>query len=130
MNDKVLKQAPPGLAKRKPLRMMQVNAVRLTGRLTHDPEIRSVIGDKMIVHLNLAHNRLYQSRAGKMRQDVTFVPVTIWNRLAADTTPILKRGNPVYVEGRLQSDRWKTPTGGVRSALRVEAAKLQLLAAS
>jgi single-strand DNA-binding protein len=129
MNDTIQEQAPPDLSPTKVLRMLNVNEVRLSGRLTHDPEIRSVIGDKMIVHLNLALNRPYQSKVGKGRQEVTFVPVTLWDSRAADTTQHLRRGNPVYVEGRLRSDRWKTSTGQIRSVLRVEAAKLQFLAA-
>jgi single-strand DNA-binding protein len=128
VNDTVQKHAPPGLPKRMAWRYRSINKVRITGRLTHPPEVRSAIGDKLIVHMDLALNRTYQSKAGKARQEVTYVPVTVWDRLAADTTGHLQTGNPVYVEGRLRSDRWKTSTGEVRCALRVEAAKLQPLA--
>ena len=128
MNDTVLKDAPQGHPKRVALRYRSINKVRITGRLTHPPEVRSAIGDKLIVHMDLALNREFESKAGKARQEVTYVPVTVWDRLAADTTGHLHTGSPVYVEGRLRSDRWKTSTGEVRCALRVEAAKLQPLA--
>ena len=128
MNDTVLKDAPQGHPKRVALRYRSINKVRITGRLTHPPEVRSAMGEKLIVHMDLALNRAFQSKAGKARQEVTYVPVTVWDRLAADMTGHLHTGSPVYVEGRLRSDRWKTSTGEVRCALRVEAAKLQPLA--
>jgi len=123
-----MKQAPPGHPKKIALRYRSINKVRITGRLTHPPEVRSAIGDRLIVHMDLALNRAFESKAGRARQEVTYVPVTVWDRLATDTTGHLHTGSPVYVEGRLRSDRWKTSTGEVRCALRVEAAKLQPLA--
>jgi single-strand DNA-binding protein len=130
MNDTVRKQAPPGLLTQKAPRMLSVNKVRLAGRLTQDPEIRSAIGDKMIVHLNLALERPYQGSTGHLRQELTFVPVTVWDSLADSATRDLKRGSPIYVEGRLKSDRWKAGSGEVCSALKIEASKLQMLSAA
>ena len=127
MSESVLQEAPPGLSQKKGLRMLHVNEVRLAGRLTHDPEVRSVVGDKMIVHLNLAVNRSYRNGAGRIKQEVTFVPVTVWNRLAAHCSRHLARGSAVYVEGRLRSDRWKTSGGDARTALKVHASRMQLM---
>ena len=128
MNQTVQEELPLGLPKKKAQQLLRVNTVRLVGRLTHDPEIRSAIGDKMIVHLNLALNRPYQNGAGYPRQEVTFVPVTAWDRVGSFAVQRLKKGNPVFVEGRLRSDRWKTSGGEIRSALKIEAVKLQPLA--
>ena len=64
MNDTVLKDAPQGHPKRVALRYRSINKVRITGRLTHNPEVRSAIGDKLIVHMDLALNRAV-SRQGR-----------------------------------------------------------------
>ena len=127
MSESVLQEAPPGLPPKKGLGMLHVNEVRLAGRLTHDPEVRSIVGDKMIVHLNLAVNRSYRNGSGRIKQEVTFVPVTVWNRLAAHCSQRLARGSAVYVEGRLRSDRWKTAGGDARTSLKVHASRMQLI---
>jgi single-strand DNA-binding protein len=127
MSESTLPQTPPELPKKKPLRLLHLNEVRLAGRLTHDPQVRSVVGDKMIVHLNLAVNRSYRSGRGQMKQQVTFVPVTVWNRLAGLCADRLAKGCAVYVEGTLRSDRWKTTGGDVRTALKVHASRMQLI---
>ena len=127
MSDTTLEPAPPAVPTKQPLRMLAINDVRLAGRLTHDPEVRSVVGDKMIVHLNLAVNRSYRSGAGAMKQEVSFVPVTVWNRLAAHCSRRLAKGSAVYVEGSLRSDRWKTAGGEARTAVKVHASRMQLI---
>jgi len=127
MNESALKQTPPSPPARKRMRMIHVNEVRLAGRLTHDPQIRTAVGDKMIVHLNLAVNRSYRSGSGRLRQEVSFVPVTVWNRLAAHCTRRLVKGSAVYLEGRLRSDRWKTSGGDARTALKVQASRMQFI---
>ena len=127
MNNTVQKQAPPGLPQKKAPRMLHVNEVRLAGRLTHDPQIRSAIGDKMIMHFNLAVNHSYRDASGQRRQSVTFVPITVWNRLATHSTRRLAKGSAIYLEGRLRSDRWKTTDGDVRTALKVQASRLQAI---
>ena len=130
MSESVLQEAQPGLPQKKGLRMLHVNDVRLAGRLTHDPEVRSVVGDKMIVHLNLAVNRSYRRGAGQMKQEVSFVPVTVWNRLAAHCSRRLAKGSAVYVEGSLRSDHWKTSGGDARTAIKVHASRMQLITKS
>ena len=127
MQNSIQQLAPPGLPIKKALRLLQVNEVRLAGRLTRDPEVRSAVGDKIIVHLNLALNRPYQSASGQGRQEVTYVPVTVWNRLATDCTRRLAKGSAVYIEGRLRSDQWKNEKGEIRTALKVEASKMRFL---
>ena len=127
MSETTLNQTPPALPKKAPLRLLHVNDVRLAGRLIHDPQVRSVVGDKMIVHLNLAVNRSYRKGSGPLKQEVNFVPVTVWNRLAAHCSRRLAKGSAVYVEGRLRSDRWKTSGGEVRTALKVHASRMQLI---
>jgi single-strand DNA-binding protein len=127
MSESVLQESPTGLPQKNGLRMLHVNDVRLAGRLTHDPEVRSVVGDKMIVHLNLAVNRSYRKGSGPLKQEANFVPVTVWNRLAAHCSRRLAKGSAVYVEGRLRSDRWKTSGGEVRTALKVHASRMQLI---
>lgn len=111
-----------------PLRLLQLNDVRLVGRLTRDPEVRYTPKGQAVARLDLAVNRRYKDGTGEWREEATFVPVTVWREAAERARERLKKGSPLYVEGRLKSTSWETKDGQKRSGLEVEAYRLQFLA--
>src|SRR6059058_5360679 len=111
-----------------PLRLLQLNDVRLVGRLTRDPEVRYTPKGQAVARLDMAVNRRFKDGTGEWRDDTTFVPVTVWREAAERCRERLKKGSPVYVEGRLRSSSWETKDGQKRSGLEVEAYRLQFLA--
>jgi single-strand DNA-binding protein len=110
------------------LRLLQLNDVRLVGRLTRDPEVRYTPKGQAVARLDLAVNRRYKDGTGEWREEATFVPVTVWREAAERAKERLKKGSPLYVEGRLRSTSWETKDGQKRSGLEVEAYRLQFLA--
>jgi len=110
------------------LRLLQLNDVRLVGRLTRDPEVRYTPKGQAVARLDLAVNRRYKDGTGEWREEATFVPVTVWREAAERAKERLKKGSPLYVEGRLKSTSWETKDGQKRSGLEVEAYRLQFLA--
>jgi len=110
------------------IRLLQLNDVRLVGRLTRDPEVRYTPKGQAVARLDIAVNRRYKDGMGEWREEATFVPVTVWREAAERCREKLKKGNPVYVEGRLRSTSWETKDGQKRSGLEVEAYRLQFLA--
>src|SRR5580704_14621526 len=110
------------------LRLVQLNDVRLVGRLTRDPEVRYTPKGQAVARLDIAVNRRYKDGTGEWREEATFVPVTVWREAAERARERLKKGSPVYVEGRLRSTSWETKDGQKRSGLEVEAYRLQFLA--
>jgi single-strand DNA-binding protein len=110
------------------LRLLQLNDVRLVGRLTRDPEVRYTPKGQAVARLDLAINRRYKDGTGEWREEATFAPVTVWREAAERCRERLKKGSPVYVEGRLRSTSWETKDGQKRSGLEVEAYRLQFLA--
>src|SRR5947208_3231409 len=112
------------------LRLLQLNDVRLVGRLTRDPEVRYTPKGVAVARLDLAVNRRYKDGTGEWREEATFAPVTVWREAAERCRERLKKGSPVYVEGRLRSTSWETKDGQKRSGLEVEAFRLQFLAKS
>src|ERR1019366_6942183 len=110
------------------LRLLQLNDVRLVGRLTRDPEVRYTAKGQAVARLDLAVNRRFKDGAGEWREDTTFCPVTVWREAAERCRERLKKGSPIYVEGRLRSTNWETKDGQKRSGLEVEAYRLQFLA--
>jgi single-strand DNA-binding protein len=110
------------------LRLLQMNDVRLVGRLTRDPEVRYTAKGQAVARLDLAVNRRFKDGTGEWRDDTTFVPVTVWRDAAERCRERLKKGSPLYVEGRLRSTNWETKDGQKRSGMEVEAYRLQFLA--
>jgi single-strand DNA-binding protein len=110
------------------LRLLQLNDVRLVGRLTRDPEVRYTAKGQAVARLDLAVNRRFKDATGEWREEATFVPITVWREMAERSRERLKKGSPVYVEGRLKSTSWETKDGQKRSGLEVEAYRLQFLA--
>src|SRR5579862_8297373 len=110
------------------LRLLQLNDVRLVGRLTRDPEVRYTPKGQAVARLDVAVNRRYKDGTGEWREDTTFVPITVWREAAERCRERLKKGSPLYVEGRLRSTSWETKDGQKRSGLEVEAYRLQFLA--
>jgi single-strand DNA-binding protein len=73
-------------------------------------------------------NRTYTLDTGEKREEVTFVDVVLWARLAEIAGEYLKKGRPVFIEGRLQLDTWDDKQSGQkRSKLRVIGETMQLL---
>src|SRR5262249_55617352 len=108
--------------------MASFNKVILLGNLTRDPEVRYTPKGSAVCDLGIAVNRVYTTDSGEKREEVTFVDVVLWARLAEIAGEYLKKGRPVFIEGRLQMDTWDDKqTGQKRTRLRVVAESRQLL---
>jgi single-strand DNA-binding protein len=108
--------------------MASFNKVILLGNLTRDPEVRYTPKGSAVCDLGLAVNRSYTLDNGEKREEVTYVDVVLWARLAEIAGEYLKKGRPVFIEGRLQLDTWDDKQSGQkRSKLRVIGETMQLL---
>jgi single-strand DNA-binding protein len=108
--------------------MPSFNKVILLGNLTRDPEVRYTPKGSAVCDLGIAVNRQYTLDSGEKREEVTYVDVVLWSRLAEIAGEYLKKGRPVFIEGRLQMDTWDDKqTGQKRSKLRVIGETMQLL---
>src|SRR6478736_2073363 len=108
--------------------MANLNRVLLIGNLTRDPEVRYTPKGTAVAEIGLAINRVYSGEDGEKKEETTLVEVTLWARQAEVAGQYLKKGRPVFIEGRLQLDSWDDKqTGQKRSRLRVVAENLQLL---
>jgi single-strand DNA-binding protein len=108
--------------------MASFNKVILLGNLTRDPEVRYTPKGSAVCDLGIAVNRVYTTDSGEKREEVTYVDVVLWARLAEIAGEYLKKGRPVFIEGRLQMDSWDDKqTGQKRTKLRVVGESMQLL---
>ena len=108
--------------------MASFNRVILLGNLTRDPEVRYTPKGTAVTELGMAVNRVYTAENGEKREETTFVDVTLWGRTAEIAGEYLKKGRPVFIEGRLQLDTWDDKQSGQkRSKLKVVGEGLQLI---
>jgi len=108
--------------------MASFNKVILLGNLTRDPEVRYTPKGSAVCDLGVAVNRQYTLDSGEKREEVTYVDVVLWSRLAEIAGEYLKKGRPIFIEGRLQMDTWDDKqTGQKRTKLRVIGETMQLL---
>lgn len=107
--------------------MASLNRVFLMGNLTRDPELRYIPSGSAVTSFTLAMNRVFKLQTGEKKEEVTFIKVVVWGRMAELCGEYLKKGSPAFVEGRLQSRTWDGPDGQKRSAVEVIAQNVQFL---
>ncbi len=108
--------------------MPNLNKVQLMGNLTRDPEVRYTPKGTAVTDVGLAINRTFAGDDGERREETTFVDITFWGRQAEVIGEYMKKGRPLYVEGRLQLDTWEDKASGQqRSRLKVIGEGFQFL---
>ncbi len=108
--------------------MASLNKVMIIGNLTRDPEVKYTPKGMAIAEIALAVNRNYTTADGERREEVTFLDVTFWGKQAEVLGQWMKKGRPLYVEGRLRLDSWEDKeTGKKQSRLRITGEEFQFL---
>lgn len=108
--------------------MSSFNKVILMGNLTRDPEMRYTTSGTAIANISLAVNRKWYNEARDLQEEVTFVTVDAFGKQAETIGQYFKKGNPIFLEGRLHQDQWvDKQTGEKRSRLKVVLQNFQFL---
>ena len=87
--------------------MANFNKVIIAGNLTRDPELRYTPKGTAVVKFGLAINRSWKSESGENKEEVTFVDVDAWGRQAEVIAQYMRKGRPIFVEGRLNWTTWE-----------------------
>jgi single-strand DNA-binding protein len=107
--------------------MAGFNKIFLMGNLTRDPQLSYLPSQTAVVDFGLAVNRRWTSRDGQNRDEVCFVDCRAFGRLAENINKYMKKGRPLFVEGRLSFDSWTAQDGTKRSKHRVTVESFQFL---
>ena len=99
------------------------------GNLTRDPELRFTAGGSAVANFGLAVNRKFK-QGDEWKEDVCFVDITVWGKLAENCTEYLSKGRSVFVDGRLNFSSWETKDGQKRNKLDVVANSVDFLSKS
>lgn len=106
--------------------MASFNRVVLVGNLTRDPEWRAA-GSSQVANFSIAVNRRWKGGDGNQKEEVTYVDVDAWGKLADIVRDHLKKGRPVLIEGYLKQERWDAADGKKMNRMKVVAENIQFL---
>ncbi len=109
------------------LKLVELNKVMISGRLTQDPELRYTSSGIAVTTLRMAVNTSIFAKDKEKREEVCFIDVVAWRRQAETCVEYLRKGSPAFIEGRLQSRSWEAQDGQKRSAIEVQADRVQFL---
>ncbi|MEX0886404.1 MAG: single-stranded DNA-binding protein [Phycisphaeraceae bacterium] len=108
--------------------MPNLNKVMLMGNLTRDPELRYTPNNTAVTKLGLAVNRRWRNQqTNEQQEETTFVDCTAFGRTAEVLNEYLRKGRPVFIEGRLKLDQWQDKEGNNRSKLEVIVESFQFI---
>lgn len=92
--------------------MLSLNRAQILGNLTKDAEMRFTPNGQAVTSFSVATNRKWKGRDGAADgEDTQYHDVVVWGKQAEAVTPMLKKGGPVFVEGRLQTRNWEGQDG-------------------
>src|SRR5512143_565945 len=108
--------------------MASVNKVILIGNLGRDPETRYTADGAAITNITIATSDRWKDKAsGEMKESTEWHRVAFFGRLAEIAGEYLRKGRPVYVEGRLRTRKWQDKDGNDKYTTEVVAENMQLL---
>ncbi|MCH7662795.1 MAG: single-stranded DNA-binding protein [Chloroflexi bacterium] len=84
-----------------------LNKVMLIGNLGRDPEMRYTPSGRPVTTFSVATNRTWKTSDGERRSETEWFNIVAWGSLAEICNQYLKKGQQVYIEGRLQSRSWE-----------------------
>lgn len=87
--------------------MLNLNRAQILGNLTRDPEMRYTPNGQAVANFAVATNRRWKNQDGTDGESVEYHEIVIWGKQAENVVPMLKKGEPVYIEGRLQTRSWE-----------------------
>lgn len=105
--------------------MASVNKIILIGNLGNDPQIR--VGDHVIANLSLGTSRKWRDKDGNVQQETEWHRVSAFGRLAEIISQYVRKGDPIYIEGRLRTRKYEDKQGIERWTTEIIADQLQLL---
>ena len=108
--------------------MASVNKVIIVGNLGRDPEVRYMPDGAALANASVATTfRWKDKQSGEQKEETEWHRVTFRGRLAEIAGEYLKKGSPVYVEGRLRTRKWQDQSGQDRYTTEIVADQMQLL---
>lgn len=95
--------------------MINLNKTLHAGNLTRDPELRDTKSGTKVASIAIAINRQWKDKDGNQQQETEFQDITAYGKQAETISQYFKKGDPIFVEGRLKTEKWEDKDGNPRS---------------
>jgi len=105
---------------------MNLNKVFLIGRLTRDPQVKSLPSGQQVANFGMATDRFYFDKNKQKQQQTEFHNIVMFGKLAEIASQYLKKGSLVMIDGRLQTRSWEDSAGNKRSRTEIITERMQL----
>lgn len=106
---------------------MSVNKCLFVGNLTADPEIRTMPNGEQVANFSIALNERYKAKDGNIVENVEYVRIVLYRRLAEIAGQYLHKGSQVYIEGKIKTRKWQDQNGQDRYVTEIYGDVLQML---
>ncbi len=107
--------------------MAGLNKVLLIGNVGGDPEIRSLPSGSKVANFSLATSESYTDKNGQKQTQTEWHRVELWDNLASVVEQYVKKGDSLYVEGKIRNERWTDQNGQERTGIRIRGTAMQML---
>ena len=104
---------------------MYINKAFIYGNLTRDPELRSLPNGTAVATLSVATNRVWKDKNGAKQESTDYHNVVVFARQAETAHQYLRKGNGVFVEGRIQTRSWDDKDGTKKYKTEIIADRIQ-----
>ena len=105
---------------------MNLNKIFLIGRLTRDPELKTLPSGNPVVNFGLATDTFFTDKSGQKQQQVEFHNIVLFGRLAEIASQYLTKGSLTFLEGRVKTRSWEDASGNKKYRTEVIGQRLQL----
>ena len=107
--------------------MASINKVILIGNLGADPETRYLPSGDAVTNIRIATTDVWKDKSGEKQEHTEWHRIAFFGKLAEIAGEYLKKGSPVYVEGRIRTRKWQDKEGQDRYSTEIVADRMQLL---
>ena len=108
--------------------MAYLNKVQLIGNLGADPKLHTFDNGGTVANVSIATSEKWKDKeSGEVREHTEWHNLVFHNRLAEIARDYLKKGSPIYVEGRLRTRKWQTEGGEYRYTTEIRVDEMQML---
>ena len=107
--------------------MAYLNSVNLIGAVGNDPEVRTLQGGAKVASFRLATTERYKDRDGNQKEQTEWHNITVWNGKADFVEKYVKKGNNIFISGKLATRQWTDQSGNKRYSTEVVAENIQML---
>ncbi len=106
---------------------MDLNKAMIIGNITRDPEIRTTPNGTQVASFSIATNKVWTDQTGQKQSRAEFHNIVAWRKLAEIIGQYVKKGNKIYIEGRIQTRDWEGQDGTKRYTTEIVADNMIML---